>query len=58
MRLPALSPYDVDSLIFARKERIGNTRLFVGREEELNSLIKWALQIPREMSKSTLAVPS
>jgi len=52
MRLPTLSPYDVDSLTFARKERIGNTRLFVGREEELNSLIKWALQIPREMSKS------
>ena len=52
MRLPALSPYDIDSLTFAREERIGNTALFVGRAEELNSLIQWAIQIPKRLSKS------
>ncbi|NPV54300.1 MAG: hypothetical protein HPY71_12415, partial [Firmicutes bacterium] len=41
------------ALIYAIKERIGLPELFVGRREELASLLDWVGSIPRELSRST-----
>lgn len=41
------------SFIYALEERIGQPRLFVGRNEELEFLHKWLEDIPRKLSHST-----
>lgn len=48
-----IDPYDVDRLQFAIEERIGKPRFFVGRQTELQHLLKWIDNIPEKMSKST-----
>jgi hypothetical protein len=48
-----IDPYDVDKIQLAIEERIGKQHLFVGRQKELQYLLKWLDNIPEKMSKST-----
>ena len=41
-----------DKLIFAFKEEIGNTELFIGRKDDINYFLKWVDKVKEELEIS------